>query len=258
MHNTIKPKVTLVGAGPGDPDLLTLKAVKALAEANVVLYDALANDEILAHAPKNAIKIFVGKKIGNHAYKQDQINQLIVDNALTYGNVVRLKGGDPFIFGRGSEEIEFIESFGIPTVVVPGISSVVAVPASQGISITKRGVSESFWAITGTTSDRKLSSDVALAAQSSATVVILMGMHKLTQIIDLFQKEDKGDLPVAIIQNGTTAEEKVGVGTVDSILEVVKQEKLSSPAIIVLGNVVRESNKLKGFYEEFLSKEIVR
>ncbi|WP_316635305.1 uroporphyrinogen-III C-methyltransferase [uncultured Flavobacterium sp.] len=254
----IKPKVTLVGAGPGDPDLLTLKAVKALAEANVVLYDALVNEEILVHAPKKAIRIFVGKKIGNHAYTQDQINQLIVDNALTYGNVVRLKGGDPFIFGRGGEEIEFIESFGIETVVVPGISSVVAVPASQGISITKRGVSESFWAITGTTSDRKLSSDVALAAQSSATVVILMGMHKLPQIIDLFQKEDKGDLPVAIIQNGTTVEEKVGVGTVNSILEIVKEQKLSSPAIIVLGNVVRESNKLKGFYEEFLSKEITR
>ncbi|MCD0463911.1 uroporphyrinogen-III C-methyltransferase [Flavobacterium sp. ENC] len=258
MLKTIKPKVTLVGAGPGDPDLLTLKAVKALAEANVVLYDALANDEILAHAPKNAIRIFVGKKIGNHAYTQDEINQLIVDNALTYGNVVRLKGGDPFIFGRGSEEIEFVESFGIPTVVVPGISSVVAVQASQGISITKRGVSESFWAITGTTSDRKLSSDVALAAQSSATVVILMGMHKLSQIIELFQKEDKGNLPVAIIQNGTTAKEKVGVGTVDSILEIVKEQQLSSPAIIVLGEVVRESNKLKGFYEEFLSKEIVR
>lgn len=258
MHNTIKPKVTLVGAGPGDPDLLTLKAVKALAEANVVLYDALANDEIVAHAPKNAIKIFVGKKIGNHAYTQDQINQLIVDNALTYGNVVRLKGGDPFIFGRGSEEIEFAESFGIETIVIPGISSVVAVPASQGISITKRGVSESFWAITGTTSDRKLSSDVALAAQSSATVVILMGMHKLPQIIDLFQKEAKGDLPVAIIQNGTTSDEKVGVGTVDSILEVVKEKQLSSPAIIILGSVVRESNKLKGFYEEFLSKETIR
>ena len=257
MLNIIKPKVTLVGAGPGDPDLLTLKGAKALAEANVVLYDALANEEILAHA-KNAIRIFVGKKIGNHAYTQDQINQLIVDNALTYGNVVRLKGGDPFIFGRGSEEIEFIESFGIETVVVPGISSVVAVPASLGISITKRGVSESFWAITGTTSDRKLSADVALAAQSSATVVILMGMHKLPQIIDLFQKEEKGDLPVAIIQNGTTSEEKVGVGTVNSILEIVKEKKLSSPAIIVLGEVVRESNKLKGFYEEFLLKEITR
>ena len=257
MHNTIKPKVTLVGAGPGDPELLTLKGAKALAEANVVLYDALANDEILGHAPKNAIRIFVGKKIGNHAYTQDQINQLIVDNALTYGNVVRLKGGDSFVFGRGSEEIEFAESFGIETVVIPGISSVVAVPASQGISITKRGVSESFWAITGTTSDRRLSADVALAAQSSATVVILMGMHKLPQIVELFQQEKKGDLPVAIIQNGTTADEKTGVGTVDSILEIVKEQKLSSPAIIVLGEVVRESNKLKGFYEEFLLKENV-
>lgn len=254
----IKPKVTLVGAGPGDPELLTLKGVKALAEANVVLYDALANEEILAYAPKNTIKIFVGKQIGNHAYTQDQINQLIVDNALTYGNVVRLKGGDPFIFGRGSEEIEFAESFGIETAVIPGISSVVAVPASQGISITKRGVSESFWAITGTTSDRRLSSDVALAAQSSATVVIVMGMHKLPQIIDLFQKEDKGDLPVAIIQNGTTTEEKIGVGTVDSILNIVKEQGLSSPAIIVLGEVVRESNKLKRFYEEFLSKEMIQ
>ena len=257
MHNTIKPKVTLVGAGPGDPELLTLKGAKALAEANVVLYDALANDEILGHAPKSAIRIFVGKKIGNHAYTQDHINQLIVDNALTYGNVVRLKGGDPFIFGRGSEEIEFAESFGIETVVIPGISSVVAVPASQGISITKRGVSESFWAITGTTSDRRLSADVALAAQSSATVVILMGMHKLPQIVELFQQEKKGDLPVAIIQNGTTSEEKVGVGTVDSIIEIVKQRNLSSPAIIVLGEVVKESHKLKGFYEEFLLKENV-
>jgi uroporphyrin-III C-methyltransferase len=254
MHNTVKPKVTLVGAGPGDPDLLTLKAVKALAGANVVLYDALANDEILDYAPENAIRIFVGKRKGNHSYTQDQINQLIVDNALTYGNVVRLKGGDPFIFGRGSEEIEFAESFGIETFVVPGISSVVAVPASQGISITKRRVSESFWAITGTTSNRELSADVALAAQSSATVVILMGMHKLNEIVALFQNENKGDLPVAIIQNGTTAEEKIGVGTVNSIVEIVKQQNLSSPAIIVLGEVVKESHKLKGFYEEFLLK----
>ncbi len=255
MHNIIKPKVTLVGAGPGDPDLLTLKAVKALAEANVVLYDALANEEILAYAPKDSIKLFVGKRKGNHSYTQDQINQLIVDNALTYGNVVRLKGGDPFIFGRGSEEIEFIESFGIKTEVVPGISSVVAVPASLGISITKRGVSESFWAITGTTSDRKLSEDVALASKSSATVVILMGMHKLNEIVQLFQNENKGDLPVAIIQNGTTSEEKLGVGTVNSIIEVVKQQKLSSPAVIVLGEVVKESHKLKGFYEEFCQKK---
>jgi uroporphyrin-III C-methyltransferase len=256
MSNTIKPKVTLVGAGPGDPDLLTLKGVKALAEANVVLYDALANEEIMCHAPQDAIKIFVGKRIGAHAYSQDQINQLIVDNALTYGHVVRLKGGDPFIFGRGSEEIEYAESFGIPTFVVPGISSAIAVPAYQGISLTKRGTSESFWVITGTTSDRNLSDDVALAAQSSATVVILMGMSKLAQIVALFQKESKGEIPVAIIQNGTTSQEKIGVGTINTIQDVVAENRLSSPAIIVIGEVVKESNKLKGFYEEFVAAEI--
>lgn len=256
MLKKIQPIVTLVGAGPGDPDLLTIKGAKALAEANVVLYDALANEEILSYAPKKAIKIFVGKRKGCHEYTQDQINQLIVDNALTYGHVVRLKGGDPFIFGRGSEEIDFVESFGIPTFVVPGISSSIAVPAYQGISLTKRGVSESFWVITGTTSDRKLSNDVALAAQSSATVVILMGMSKLSQIIDLFQKESKGETPVAIIQNGTTAQEKIGVGTINTIQQVVTENKLSSPAIIVIGEVVKESNKLKGFYEEFIAKEL--
>ena len=256
MPNTIQPKVTLVGAGPGDPDLLTLKAVKALAEANVVLYDALANEEILKYAPHNSIKIFVGKRIGCHEYSQAQINQLIVDNALTYGHVVRLKGGDPFIFGRGSEEIEYAESFGIPTFVVPGISSAIAVPAYQGISLTKRGTSESFWVITGTTSDRNLSNDIALAAQSSATVVILMGMSKLSQIVALFQNESKGEIPVAIIQNGTTPNEKIGVGTIDTIQEVVAENKLSSPAIIVIGEVVKQSNKLKGFYEEFVTAEI--
>lgn len=256
MHKVIQPKVTLVGAGPGDPDLLTIKGVKALSEANVVLYDALANEEILTYAPKKSIKIFVGKRKGLHEYSQDQINQLIVDNALTYGHVVRLKGGDPFIFGRGSEEIEYVESFGIPTFVVPGISSSIAVPAYQGISITKRGVSESFWVITGTTSDRKLSNDVALAAKSSATVVILMGMSKLSQIVALFQKENKGEIPVAIIQNGTMPNEKIGVGTVDTIVNVAQMNNLASPAIIVIGEVVRESNKLKGFYEEFISNEI--
>ena len=256
MNKIINPKVTLVGAGPGDPDLLTIKGAKALAEANVVLYDALANEEILTYAPKKSIKIFVGKRKGCHEYTQDQINQLIVDNALTYGNVVRLKGGDSFIFGRGSEEIEYIESFGISTFVVPGISSSIAVPANQGISLTKRGVSESFWVITGTTSDRKLSKDVALAAQSSATIVILMGMSKLEQIVSLFQNVSKGEMPVAIIQNGTMPNEKIGIGTINTISNVVKENQISSPAIIVIGEVVRESNKLKGFYEEFVTTKI--
>lgn len=256
MHNKIQPKVTLVGAGPGDPDLLTLKGVKALAEANVVLYDALANQAIMNYAPKSAIRVFVGKRKGAHSYSQDQINQLIVDNALTYGNVVRLKGGDPFIFGRGSEEIEFVESFGIPTFVVPGISSAIAVPANQGISLTKRGISESFWVITGTTTERNLSADIALAAKSSATVVILMGMSKLAQIVSLFQNESKGETPIAIIQNGTMTNEKVGIGTINTIQEIVAGNKLSNPAIIVIGEVVKERNKLKEFYKEFASNKV--
>ena len=175
---------------------------------------------------------------------------------LTYGNVVRLKGGDPFIFGRGSEEIEFVESFGIPTFVVPGISSAVAVPAYQGISLTKRGVSESFWVITGTTSERNLSNDIGLAAQSTATVVILMGMSKLEQIVSLFQNQSKGETPIAIIQNGTLSNEKVGIGTIDTIQKIVEEKQLNNPAIIVIGEVVRERNNLKAVYNELLSNKI--
>ncbi len=244
------PKLTLVGAGPGDPDLLTIKGAKALAESDVVLYDALINIDLLEYAPKDAIKIFVGKRKGNHSYSQDEINNLIVDKALAHGNVVRLKGGDPFIFGRGSEEIDHAIAFGVQCDIIPGISSSVAVPAYQGISLTKRGVSESFWVITGTTSSRKLSDDIALAAQSSATIVILMGMSKLPEIVSIFKANDKGDIATAIIQNGTMDNEKTGVGTINSIEAVVENRKLANPAIIVIGEVVKHSHKLKMFYEE--------
>ena len=252
MKDNINPKVTLIGAGPGDPDLITVKGVKALENAAVVLYDALINRELLKYASTNAKLIFVGKRKNFHSYSQDEINRLIIENAFEYGNVVRLKGGDPFIFGRGAEEIEYIASFGIETEVVSGISSSMAVPASQGISLTKRGVSESFWVITGTTSERKLSKDISLAAQSTATVVILMGMSKLNEIVAIFKKFGKENVPTAIIQNGTTASEKIGLGTIDSILEVVEEKKLSSPAIIVIGEVVKESIKLRSFYEDVL------
>ena len=249
MKPNIKPKVTLIGAGPGDPDLFTIKGLKALKKAKVVLYDALVNRELLSYAT-NAKLIFVGKRKGMHSFSQDEINELIVKSAFEFENAVRLKGGDPFIFGRGSEEIEYIESFGIETEVISGISSSMAVPASQGISLTKRGVAESFWVITGTTSERKLSNDVYLAAQSTATVVILMGMSKLSEIVSIFKKFNKNKVPTAIIQSGTTVNEKVGLGTIDSIEEVVAEKQLSSPAIIVIGEVVKESNKFKAFYEE--------
>ena len=170
------PKLTLVGAGPGDVDLITVKAIRVLKTADVVLYDALVNEELLEYINADAEIIFVGKRRGCYRYQQEQINELIVALANSKGHVVRLKGGDPFIFGRGAEEMEYAASFGIETAFVPGISSSLAVPAYQNIPLTKRGSSESFWIITGTTKDHKISSDVALAAKSNATVVVLMGM----------------------------------------------------------------------------------
>lgn len=249
MKNLQTPKLTIVGAGPGDVDLITIKAVKALQNANVVLYDALVNEELLAYAT-NAEVVFVGKRFGCHAYSQDQINELIVVMAKKYGHVVRLKGGDPFVFGRGSEEIEYAQQFSLETAIIPGISSALGVPASNGISLTQRKVSESFWVITGTTSDHKLSKDVSLASRSSATVVILMGMHKLDEIVRLYQKNRTDDLPIAIIQNGTTAIEKKVAGTISSISALVKDKQISSPAIIVIGEVVRNTSKLTTYFQE--------
>ena len=233
------PKLTLVGAGPGDVDLITVKAIRVLKTADVVLYDALVNEELLEYINSDAEVIFVGKRRGCYRYQQEQINELIVALANSKGHVVRLKGGDPFIFGRGAEEMEYAVGFGIETAFVPGISSSLAVPAYQNIPLTKRGSSESFWIITGTTKDHKISSDIQLAAKSNATVVVLMGMGKLPEIIALFQRENKHNLPVAIIQNGTRVNEKVGIGTVDTILDVVKENELSNPSIIVLGEVVK-------------------
>jgi len=249
------PKLTLVGAGPGDPDLITVKGIKALNKADVVLYDALVNTELLEHAP-NAIKIFVGKRIGFKRYEQSEINELIVQNAFNHGHVVRLKGGDPFVFGRGSEEIQYAETFNVETAIISGISSSLAVPASLGIPLTQRNVAKSFWVVTGTNLKHKLSKDVYLAAQSTATVVILMGVSKLAEIVKVFQLEDKGNLPVAIIQNGTTVNEKTAIGTIDSIQEISKLKKISSPAIIVIGEVVKHSKQLRSFYEEFAEVKI--
>jgi len=255
MRNSI-PKLTIVGAGPGDAELITLKAIKALENADVVLYDALVNEELLQYAT-NAEIVFVGKRLGCHAYTQDQINELIVSMANRYGHVVRLKGGDPFIFGRGSEEIEYVEKFGIETAIVPGISSALGVPASVGISLTQRQIAESFWVITGTTSNHELSKDVNLASKSNATVVILMGMHKLEEIISIYKENRTDDLPIAIIQNGTKNTEQKVVGTISSIAKLVSENKISSPAIIVIGEVVKNTSKLTSYFQEHFDDEFI-
>ena len=238
-----RAKLTLVGAGPGDPELITVKGIKALAEADVVLYDALSNEELLHYAPARAKKIFVGKRAGLHHLQQHEINRLIVKYAKNRRHVVRLKGGDPFVFGRGLEEINNAAKYGIKTEVVPGVSSALAVPALQHIPLTHRGISNSFWVVTGTTASGEFSEDLILAAKSSATVIILMGMKNLTSIMEVFKASGKENTPVAIVQNGSQPDEKLGLGTVATISETVKENGLSSPAIIVVGEIVRFTKK---------------
>lgn len=240
MSQTINPKLTLVGAGPGDIELITVKGLNALKTADVVLYDALVNKEILKFAPANSLKIYVGKRNHQHAYTQEQINSLIIDLAFTHGHVVRLKGGDSFVFGRGQEEIDYAYAFNIETQVVPGISSSIGVPALSGIPVTHRGVSESFWVITGTTKENKLSQDVLLAAKTNATVVILMGLSKLKEIIEVFQKENKGNTAVALIQNGSLPNQAIALGTIDTIVGVSEKENIQAPAVIIIGEVVKQ------------------
>lgn len=232
------PFLSLVGAGPGDPELITLKAVKAIASASVVLYDALANETLLNYAAPNAVKRFVGKRYGCHSLSQQEISMLIVDYAHSHGHVVRLKGGDPFVFGRAQEEINAARQAGIAVEVIPGISSAIAVPASYMIPLTCRGINESFWVTTGTTQSGEISNDIKLAAQSSATVVILMAMSKLEAIMDIFAVNGKASTPVAIIQDGTTSREKIVIGKVKNIFFKSQYECLVNPAVIIVGDVV--------------------
>ncbi|CAG4991532.1 Uroporphyrinogen-III C-methyltransferase [Dyadobacter sp. CECT 9275] len=230
-------KLTLIGAGPGDPDLITLKGIKALQKAKVVLYDSLAHPSLLEYCPEDTVKILVGKRFGKTSCGQDDINNLILEYASRYDEVIRLKGGDPFIFGRGYEEIVFAAQHGIESEVIPGISSSYAAPALAGIPLTSRGMSESFWVITGTTKAHEISKDLELAARSTATVVVLMGLHKLEEIVNLYASINKLDVPISIIQNGTLENQKVVTGKISNIAALARISEMASPAIIVIGPV---------------------
>ncbi|WP_128545510.1 uroporphyrinogen-III C-methyltransferase [Larkinella soli] len=233
------PKLTLVGAGPGDPELITLKGVRALQSADVILYDALVHNDLLkSFAPPTAELVFVGKRRGRCEFAQHDINHLIVRYAHSHGHVVRLKGGDPFIFGRGFEEMAFAQDCGVEVSVVPGLSSSYSVPALAGIPLTCRGLSESFWVLTGTTKDHRLSDDIRTAVRTKATLVILMGMKHLPEIVEILASEGKTDTPAAVIQNGSWETEAVAVATVGTLCEEVERKGLSNPAIIIIGEVV--------------------
>lgn len=234
-------RVIIAGAGPGDPDLISVKALKAIKSADVILYDALVDRLLLMNAPASCKLVYVGKRKGRKEFSQEEINELIVFYSCRCECVVRLKGGDPFVFGRGHEELEYATRRGIDVEVIPGISSAIAAPSAVGIPLTKRGVNESFWVITGMLSSGEFSRDVQLAAQSSATVVILMGMTHLEKMMDLFVTYRSPAEPVAVIANASTPSQQFVIANAAGIVKAVEACGIHSPAVIVVGKVVNET-----------------
>ena len=230
--------VYLVGAGPGDAGLITVKGLKKLRQCDAVVYDRLASEELLDYVQKDCTKIYVGKQAGKHSKKQEEINAILVECAKKYSTVVRLKGGDPFVFGRGGEEIEALVEHGIAYEVIPGITSAVAVPECAGIPVTHRGISRSFHVITGHTQTSVGSPeyDYETLAKNEGTLVFLMGLSNLEEIAThLVQAGKAGSTPAAVISEGTTGKHRTNRGPLTDIPEKVRGAGLSSPAVIVIG-----------------------
>lgn len=232
--------VYLVGAGPGDAQLLTLKGEKRLKTCEVLVYDRLASEDFLELIPPECEKIYVGKVVGNHSFRQEDINEIIVKKALEGKRVVRLKGGDPFVFGRGGEEINSLTEAGIAYEVIPGITSAIAAAAYAGIPVTHRGISRSFHVITGHTMEGDESvPDFENLAKIEGTLIFLMGMSNLDQITKSLMEHGKdGNTPVALVSNGTTKDQRVVKGTLINIVSVAKEKQIKAPAIIIIGYVV--------------------
>ena len=241
LKKIINTSLYIVGAGPGDPELITMKGYKALQQANVILYDNLANKELLDISREDCEKVYVGKQPYGDYTPQETIHELIKHYAFTKGSVVRLKGGDPFIFGRGFEEIIYAREHGITTHYIPGITSMQA-SGLEDIPLTHRLVSESVWMVTGTKKDGRLSADLACAMQSNATVVIYMGMKKLAEIALAYVTAGKGDTPAAIIQHASLPKQKSAKGMAKDLVTIAAEHQLTYPAIIIIGDVVNIKN----------------
>jgi uroporphyrin-III C-methyltransferase len=243
-------KVYLVGAGPGDPQLLTIKAVKVLKEADVVIYDRLGiGEEILCLAPEKAERIFVGKRTGLHEVPQDKITELIVEKAKEGGKVVRLKGGDPFIFGRGGEEAEALVENGIEFEVVPGVSSSVVAPAYAGIPLTHRDYAASVAIITGhRAGDSEKPIDWVKIANAIDTMVILMGVESLASIVGkLLDGGINAQKPVAMVESGTYPKQRTLIATLGTIVKEAQAKQIKPPSVIVIGEVANLGRKLAWF-----------
>jgi uroporphyrin-III C-methyltransferase len=242
-------RVYLTGAGPGDIDLLTVKALRVVRSADVIIYDRLANADILKEAKSGCEFIYVGKEDGLHILPQDEINEVIYQNALKYETVVRLKGGDPFVFGRGGEEAKYLKDRGISYEIIPGVTSAIGVLAYAGIPVTHRGVSVSFKVVTGHEAKNKNQLQVDWESmRADETIVFLMGLHKLRKITKNLIKIGKPkETPCAVISRGTTPEQKSVIGTLEDINEKVKMAKVQRPALIVVGKVVELKEDLEWF-----------
>ncbi len=240
-------KVYLTGAGPGDIELLTLKAFRLVKEADVIIYDRLANPDILKEAKDGCKFIYVGKKDSHHILPQEEINELIYQNALQYKTVVRLKGGDPLVFGRGGEEAIYLKERGIDFEFIPGITSAIAVPEYAGIPVTHRGATVSFRVVTGHESRDKKSSQIPWDNyKTDDTIIFLMGLHRLKYITSKLIEIGKAkNYPVAVISRGTTNQEKTIIGTLENIYQ--KAKDLPTPALIVVGKVVNLREQLNWF-----------
>ncbi len=248
-------KVYLVGVGPGDPGLMTVRGLQLLREAQVVVYDQLVNPVLLEEVSVDAERIFVGKQAGRHCIAQSEINSVLIDYARRGCEIVRLKGGDPFVFGRGGEEAEALADARIPFEIVPGVSSAVAVPAYAGIPLTHRKYASSFAVVTGHEAIKiKSSVDWAKLATAVDTLVILMGLHNLPAIVaKLVAHGRAAETPVAVIQQGTTEQQKTVIGTLADIVEksaalkAPARRQAGGPALIVVGEVVGLKEKLSWF-----------
>ena len=250
MKSMVYGKVYLVGAGPGDPKLLTVKAVEVITSADVLIYDRLGvTDEVLNMAPVNAERIFVGKRTGLHEVPQDQITDLIVQKAQGGGIVVRLKGGDPFIFGRGGEEVEALVAQGIPFEVIPGISSSVAAPMYAGIPLTHRDYAASVAIITGhRAGNAEKPVNWVKIANAVDTMVILMGVESLEGIVDKLLKGGiSPNRSVAMIESGTLPQQRTIIATLDTIIVKANQNNLKPPSVIIIGEVTELGRKLAWF-----------
>jgi len=252
--------VALVGAGPGDPGLMTVRGLELLRRAEVVVYDRLVDRRLLDEAPR-ARRIFAGKASGNHALCQEKITTLLIVHARRGRRVVRLKGGDPFVFGRGGEEAEALARARIPFEVVPGVSSAVAVPAYAGIPVTHRGVASSFTVVTGHASDsgRESKVDWARIARGSDTLVVLMGVESLPRIArELIAHGRPATTPVALVRWGTTSAQETVTGTLGDIAARAARARLEPPVVIVVGDVVALRDRLQWFEDNRALMEVAQ